>query len=144
MRKIKILYVILPLILGACSNWLDVQPSNEVEENDLFNSGSGYRTALNGIYKDMSSTSLWGQELTWGFADVLAGYYPKYHLGHSSMPYNKAVDYLYTDKNLEPVIQNIWSTGYNVIANCNNFGTKLARKNDIWKSKAKILIDRCF
>ena len=22
--------------------------------------------------------------------------------------------------------------------------TKLARKNDIWKSKAKILIDRCF
>lgn len=23
-------------------------------------------------------------------------------------------------------------------------GTKLARKNDIWKSKAKILIDRCF
>lgn len=131
MRKIKILYVILPLILGACSNWLDVQPSNEVEENDLFNSGSGYRTALNGIYKDMSSTSLWGQELTWGFADVLAGYYPKYHLGHSSMPYNKAVDYLYTDKNLEPVIQNIWSTGYNVIANCNNLITNISKEDTV-------------
>ena len=24
------------------------------------------------------------------------------------------------------------------------YNTKLARKNDIWKSKAKILIDRCF
>ena len=131
MRKIKILYVILPLILGACSNWLDVQPSNEVEENDLFNSGSGYRPAFNGIYKDMSSTSLWGQELTWGFADVLAGYYPKYHLGHSSMPYNKAVDYLYTDKNLEPVIQNIWSTGYNVIANCNNLITNISKEDTV-------------
>ena len=131
MRKIKILYVILPLILGACSNWLDVQPSNEVEENDLFNSGSGYRTALNGIYKDMSSTSLWGQELTWGFADVLAGYYPRYHLGHSSMPYYKAVDYLYTDKNLEPVIQNIWSTGYNVIANCNNLITNIIKEDTV-------------
>lgn len=131
MKKIKILYIILLLILGACSDWLDVQPSNEVEESDLFNSGSGYRTALNGIYKDMSSTSLWGQELTWGLADVLAGYYPRYNLGHSSKPYYQAVNYLYTDKNLEPVIQNLWSTGYNVIANCNNLIANISKEDTV-------------
>lgn len=131
MRKIKILYVILPLLLGACGNWLDVQPSNEVEEGDLFNSGSGYRTALNGIYKDMSSTSLWGQELTWGLTDVLAGYYPRYNLGHSTKPYYQAVNYLYDDKNLEPVIQNIWSTGYNVIANCNNLIANISKEDTV-------------
>ncbi|WP_292270103.1 RagB/SusD family nutrient uptake outer membrane protein [Butyricimonas sp.] len=120
MRKINILYVIIPLLLSACGNWLDVKPSNEVDEEDLFNSGSGYRTALNGIYKDMSSSELWGRELTWGFADVLAQYYYKGNLGNNSIPYNRAVQYLYDDKNLEPLIQNIWSKGYNVIANCNN------------------------
>lgn len=131
MRKIKILYVVLPLLLGACSNWLDVQPSNEVEEGDLFNSGSGYRTALNGIYKDMSSTSLWGQELTWGFADVVAQYYSRSNLGASNKPYNRAVQYLYDDMNLEPLIQNIWSTGYNVIANCNNLIANISKEDTV-------------
>lgn len=98
MRKINILYVILPLLLSACSNWLDVKPSNEVDEEDLFNSGSGYRTALNGIYKDMSSSELFGRELSWGFADVIAQYYYKGNLGHNSAPYNRAVQYLYDDK----------------------------------------------
>ena len=131
MRKIKILYIILPLLLGACSNWLEVQPSNEVDEETLFNSGSGYRTALNGIYKDMSSTSLWGQELTWGFADVLAQYYPSYNLGSSSHVYNRAVRYLYDDKNLESLIQNIWSVGYNVIANCNNLVQNISKEDTV-------------
>ena len=138
MRKINILYVILPLLLSACSKWLDVKPSNEVEEDDLFNSGSGYRTALNGIYKDMSSSELYGRELTWGFADVIAQYYYKGNLGHTSMPYNRAVQYLYDDKNLEPLIQSIWSKGYNVIANCNNLIQNISKEDTVMFQEKRI------
>lgn len=138
MKKIKLLYVILPLLLAGCGDWLDVKPGNQVDEEDLFNSGSGYRTALNGIYKDMSSTSLWGRELTWGFTDVLARYYNVSNLGTASTPYNRAVQYMYDDKNLEPVIQNIWSVGYNVIANCNNLIQNISQEDTVMFTEKRI------
>lgn len=138
MRKLKILYVIFPLLLTACSNWLDVKPSNQVDEDDLFNSGSGYRTALNGIYKDMSSSALWGRELTWGFADVLGQYYSSSNLGTSAQAYNRAAQYMYDDKKLEPLIQSIWSTGYNVIANCNNLIQNISQEDTVMFDEKRI------
>ena len=45
---------------------------------------------------------------------------------------------------VEPIYQ--IGTCDNLVSNLSYYlsETKLARKNDIWKSKAKILIDRCF
>ena len=127
MKKYNILAILLVALTTACSSWLDVKPTNEMDEEDLFNSGNGYRSALNGIYKGMSSTSLFGRELTWGFADVVAQYYYRGNLGSSSQPYNRAVRYLYDDQNLTPVFSSIWSKGYNVIANCNNLIQNVAQ-----------------
>lgn len=120
MKKYNILAILLVALSTACSSWLDVKPTNEMDEEDLFNSGNGYRSALNGIYKGMSSTSLFGRELTWGFADVVAQYYSPSTIGSSSQAYNRAAYYYYDDQNLTPVISSIWTKGYNVIANCNN------------------------
>lgn len=119
--KIKNIILVLctSLTFCSCSDWLDVRPNNQVDGEDLFNSGSGYRIALNGIYKQMSSQYLWGEELTWGMADVLGQNYSKSNLGSTDSKYWQACQYRYTDKTLEPVIQSIWSTAYNVIANCN-------------------------
>lgn len=119
--KIKNIILVLctSLTFCSCSDWLDVSPNNQVDGEDLFNSGSGYRIALNGIYKQMSSQNLWGEELTWGMADVLGQQYTKSNLGSTDSKYWQACQYKYTDKTLEPVIQSIWSTAYNAIANCN-------------------------
>ena len=52
--------------LGGCSNWLDVTPEGSVDEKDLFSTGEGYRNALNGVYRQMSLTSMYGQQMSWG------------------------------------------------------------------------------
>ena len=67
--------LILPFILASCDSWLDVTPEDEIEEKDLFSSGEGFRNALNGIYKSLSESDLYGKELTWGLLDAMAQCY---------------------------------------------------------------------
>ena len=74
----------LLLPLGGCSNWLDVIPEDSVDEKDLFSTGEGYRNALNGVYRQMSQTSMYGQQMSWGFIDVLGQLYNTQKLSNSS------------------------------------------------------------
>ena len=80
--KIYKLLIALPLLAGlqACSGWLDLEPKDTTTETDLFQTGDGYRIALNGVYQQMSETGLYGKELSWGFLDVLAQMYTSYLL----------------------------------------------------------------
>lgn len=120
MKKIHIfLIAILSLNISSCENWLDIQPADTTVEEDLFEIGTGYRIALNGVYRKLSSTSLYGRELTWGMADVLGQIYNTSRItGHA---YNKleAFDYSET-QDAKDLISGVWETAYNVIANCNN------------------------
>ena len=52
---------------SSCSDWFEVQPENEIAKEDLFASYDGYRTALNGIYRNLSDASLYGNNLSFGF-----------------------------------------------------------------------------
>lgn len=70
-----IIGVTLLLSLSACNDWLDIDPSDQVSSEKLFESGDGFRNALNGIYIAMSSSELYGRELSWGLASVLSQTY---------------------------------------------------------------------
>ena len=70
-----ILAVLLPIMLSSCEQWLDVAPDDQVNEETLFANGDGYRNALNGVYRDMATTQMYGRELTWGFVDVMGWVY---------------------------------------------------------------------
>ena len=70
-----ILAVLLPFMLGSCEQWLDVAPDDQVNEETLFATGDGYRNALNGVYRDMATSQMYGRELTWGFVDVMGWVY---------------------------------------------------------------------
>lgn len=52
--------LLFTVAIGGCSNWLDVIPEDSVDEKDLFSTGEGYRNALNGVYRQMSQTSMYG------------------------------------------------------------------------------------
>lgn len=126
MKKIKLLYLILPILLFSCEDWLDVKPSDQVSEDELFQSGEGYRNALLGIYKDISTTDMYAQQMTWGFMDVLAQYYDMYYADSDGCKaavyyarYNDG-EYSYEATRTKPIIENLWSKPYNAIANCNN------------------------
>ncbi|WP_303011830.1 RagB/SusD family nutrient uptake outer membrane protein [uncultured Bacteroides sp.] len=117
-RKIYCVPFLAILLMSSCS-WLDVAPSNEVNEEDLFSEGSGYRNALNGIYLKLAETSLYGSNLSYGFIEVLGHQYILDNLKTTSS-YYKAAQFQYDDTDVKSIISNLWTNGYNVIASCNN------------------------
>ena len=70
-----IIAITLLTALTSCNDWLTISPKNQVDEDQLFETGLGYRNALNGIYQNMAAGSMYGREMTWGALDVLARYY---------------------------------------------------------------------
>ena len=76
MKKIyAILLLNASLFTTSCCDWLDVAPSNQVNGDKLFEVGDGYRNALNGVYLNLGTSSMYGQSISWGFMDVIAQYY---------------------------------------------------------------------
>lgn len=112
-RKNTILSFLTMLLMSSCS-WLDVAPSNEVNEDEL-----DLRNALNGIYLKLSATTLYGSNLSYGFIEVLGHQYlPEYM--ETTSTYYKASKFQYDDADVKSVISNLWSNGYNGIASCNH------------------------
>ena len=118
-----LLICILPVLFSACNNWLDVQPEEQISEDEVFSTGNGYRNVLNGVYKSLSGVNMYGREMTWGLMDVLAQCYnvqkiPSDYPGRQYSEGAAFYDYEYTDFHKLP--QAIWEEGYNAVANCNN------------------------
>ena len=125
MNSMKKIYAILlltaSLFTTSCSDWLDVAPSNQVNGDKLFEVGDGYRNALNGVYLNLGTSSMYGQSISWGFMDVIAQYYQSgTSYMKSTSSYYKAANYKFDDSDVKSIISSIWSVGYNNIANCNN------------------------
>lgn len=119
MKKYLILLV-LPFFLFSCDEWLDISPEAQVEESVLFETGVGYRNALNGVYNKISQPSMYSKEMLWGFVDVLSQYYDKYSMSSSSVYYKYVSSYKYDNADVKSILDGMWSSGYKGIANCNN------------------------
>ena len=120
--KLRYLYIILIAISAfSCSDWLDLQPSDTVSSDNMFEEGNGYRIVLNGIYKQASSAQLYGRELTWG---MLSACGEDYAYGSNGLSYYHAYytiakSHNYTHKEALDILDPIWKTAYKCIANCN-------------------------
>ena len=126
MKIRKYVFLLLVVSLSSCTKWLDVMPKDIVDEEELLTSYLGYRNALNGVYRQMGSTGMYGKELSWGFVDVLAqsyyagtGYIGQYH------DYNEVMNFKYTGDKVKAYLETIWTQTYNAIANCNNIIGKI-------------------
>ena len=116
--KNNYLIIILASLFGltSCSDWLDVQPSDQVSEETAFGSLPGFRQALNGVYIELNSDYSYGRALTCGTVEIMAQQYAVDEEANSYYPF---VEYDYTGANAEGQIENIWETAYNLIANVN-------------------------
>lgn len=118
--KKKIVYMMIAGLglstLSSCNDWLDVSPREEVKVKENFTAESGFKEALTGVYLLMKSNSLYGRELTYGMADVLAQQWG--NLSSSDRHY-QLLSYDYGAANSEEIIADVWSEAYNAIANVN-------------------------
>lgn len=75
MRKLYLILLLPVFWLTSCNSFLDVSADNELLQKEIFGDYKGVRMAVNGVYRNLSSTSLYGQNLTWGFASAIGHNY---------------------------------------------------------------------
>lgn len=137
MKKIRYFIIFSALVmLSSCNDWLDLQPVDTTTETDLFATGDGYRNALNGIYRQMSTTEMYGKVLSWGELDAMGQIYNATY-GYSE--YDFAL-YDYKKEGVYATIEAIWSKAYNSIANCNNIIQRLENESPAKFAKGEIEI----
>ena len=75
-RNIKLgLIASVMLLFVSCNSWLEVDPDDRIMDNSLFKDREGFLAALNGVYSEMNTPSLYGANLSMGMIDVMAQYY---------------------------------------------------------------------
>ena len=117
--------------LSSCSDWLDVRPADEIKEEYLFETGNGYRTALNGIYRKLATFDLYGSNLSWGLIDSWGQVYDldKAPDRGGGKAMKKLSQFLYKNSELTPTTDAMWSAAWNIIANCNNLAQQVAEED---------------
>lgn len=123
----KVILAATFLVNTSCNNWLDVTPQAQVNADKLFSTPEGFENALYGVYTSMTRSSMYGQNMTFGFMDVLAQYYVVY--SNSNHTFNEASKYNYDNGNSQDAIRNMWLDSYNSIANCNILLEYLEKKD---------------
>lgn len=112
------------LMLTSCDDWLDVKPKTQIEGDDMFSTETGFKDVLNGVYINISSASMYGREMTYGFVDVIGD---MYYGVYSSTPYTQAKNHNYTYTSVETLINNIWQNSYTSIAMINELLDQLEK-----------------
>lgn len=134
MKKNKFYVIILMgIFLFSCNDWLDVDSDSRIVQEDLFSTGDGFRTAVNGIYRLLGKQELYAKDLTWGMVSVLAQNYDMTRLPGG---YRDLEDY--EDKEALKIIDPVWKEGYRVIANCNNLIQEAGKKDTSFFELGKI------
>ena len=114
--KIKYGWLLCLLVFSACNSWIDITPSDRLNEDMLFEDRQGFEKAINGVYVGLVDRSLYGRNLSAGVIDLMAQYY-KY--GNGSDFNSMLGAYKYEEQNVKDVFQVIWEKAYALILNCN-------------------------
>lgn len=136
MKKMKYILavVIFSFSFSSCQDWLDVQPKTEIKQDRLFESESGFKDALMGVYVLMGDRDLYGRELSLGILDVLA---MQYVINAQSSAYGKIATTSYVNIN---ALSTIWSKQYTIIANINAILNEIDAKKSIMKPTSYAII----
>ena len=117
MKKIKyIIVAIITVFASSCSDWLDVQPSDQVSEDTAFSTLFGFRQTLNGVYVELNASDLYGKALTCELLEIMA---QQYAVSSEATAYSALADYDYTGATIKDRFSSVWAKSYNLIANVN-------------------------
>jgi hypothetical protein len=121
--KIYILSFLFALACTACNDWLDVDPKDKVLEEKQYSTEDYINSALNGLYRQMVSTNLYGGQLSQTSVEAMAHYYV-----YSSAAASISSDVIYqlskwsyTSDRAKAKLLNVWKDGYSTLLNINNY-----------------------
>lgn len=118
----------LPLLLGGCEAYLDVNPKSEMTDKELFSTAEGCEDAIYGIYAEM------GGDRNGLFGQMLSYKYPELMTGNLSISQSDDMAYVvqrqWTHDNAIAVAEKIWTSGYKVIGHVNKALYHILPKGD--------------
>lgn len=124
----------LVLSISSCNDWLDVEPSTEVDKNAMFKNEDGFADAMSGVYSNMTSDNLYGKNLTWYALELMGG-------GATCAWGNNAnIMGYYFQENTEcympdlrtSIVDPIWNEEYNTIANVNSILSDIDKHKNVF------------
>lgn len=127
---IYILFTTITLGFASCSDWLDVSPKTSIPAEKQFESESGFKDALTGIYLKLGTTTLYAGDLTYAYLDELAGLYSDYPGYNTNIVFDQSIVFDYENIFLSKK-NGIYSAMYNIIANTNNFLKYVDKNKDV-------------
>ena len=102
--------------LGACDDFLDITPEGQVKRDVLLQSQQGIESALYGVYAQMRSTSLYGQQLSFDALGIMDQTF--YSYGATTITHLSEYDYDYSG--VESIFDAVWTDMYANISNVNS------------------------
>lgn len=153
--KKKLVYLISSLfcfciLLTSCSDWLDVQPIDKSMENAQFSTETGVLSALEGLYKEMATTTLYGGNLSQTMIDAMANRYFYEGIANNATVSQQILmhnfsQYNYTVTSSETTIQKLWKSMYTLAFRTNNFINALeASSASITKNRKDLIMGEAY
>lgn len=111
-----LLFLILSIGISSCENFLDVSPKGEILEKKLFVNGEGFEDALYGVYSELCKSNLYGENLSYLLADLMAQYY----VVDGQRPFGKLSRFNYMDIDTRKFFDDVWKDAYRALSYTNN------------------------
>lgn len=119
------LYIAVSGFFTSCDKFLDVSPKDKVLEEDQYSTEAGVQGALNGLYRQMISNSLYGAALSQTSIEAMGHVYTYPPTQPSGTKLSLTLYYLchgqYENSSVESIFSNVWKYGYSTLFNINFF-----------------------
>ncbi|MBP5277642.1 MAG: RagB/SusD family nutrient uptake outer membrane protein [Prevotella sp.] len=121
-RHIGMAFVTLVLFCG-CNDYLDVTPRSQIKSDVIYSTETGYKEVLMGVYINMSSSSLYGGNMTMYVPEMISHTWNPIYAGAYNALYNQD----YTNAEVESLLSAIYLRYYSNIVQLNDLLTQLER-----------------
>lgn len=101
--------ILLGGICTGCDRFLDVQPKDQYTEKQLLATRGGYYTAMNGLYNNLTSNSLYGKNLSYELIDIIS---KRYAPLAKSTYLTSLNSWGYAEESVSKALESTWATAY--------------------------------
>lgn len=124
-----VLLVLLAIAQTGCKKFLEVDPKSTISEDQLFSSEVGFQQALIGVYSQAASRAMYGDNLSMGFASMIA---QNYSATTNLFPFPQTVALNFRSGDAIAFVSSIWLNSYNAISGVNNILNSIDAKKSIF------------
>lgn len=134
----KIFAILSLLFFGTgCNSFLQVDPKSTIGQEQLFSSEVGFQQALTGVYSQVASKSLYGDNMSMGFLSMIG---QNYSPSASLFPFKQTVALNFKTGDAIPFVSSIWSVAYNAIAGTNTILADIDAKKGVFSENNYALV----